>query len=163
MKLPRASVTRKACSVKNKNGFTLLETILVVSLMMILAAIGYVVSISYLQMQNILAAPRVLRSEIEAVQLESYIQTDDSAHGLAIVGNTIVSFEGDSYATRDPDHDSQVELPSIASVSGDAEILFVKGSFLPQSAYLVTLSFEEQIFDVSISEYGFIEITQRPI
>lgn len=51
---------------------------------------------------------------------------DGTSHGVKIVGNTYVLFEGSSYATRISDADSVFEANAAVTRSGDSEVVFAQ-------------------------------------
>lgn len=57
--------------------------------------------------------------------------TDGKPHGVTVVGNTYVLFEGSSYATRASDADSVFEAHAGVTRFGDSEVVFAQLTGIP--------------------------------
>lgn len=144
-------------------GFTLIETLLVIGIMMLLATIGYLTSFTYLRSQELSVAAETVASELARAQSEAYVQTNESAHGVAVFTDRVVRFQGDSYVSRTLSADLVTEFPTPVLVSGLNEVIFFPGTVEPVAAGIITLSGDNQAFDISISTYGVVEVTRRTI
>lgn len=123
-----------------RRGFTLLETLLVVTLMAVIGGVSVPVYQSF-QVRNDLdiAADAVVQS-LHAAQASSWSVEGDSAWGVKILLGGIAVFKGASYAARDAAYDAIIEVPSSVAPSGTTEFVFAKLTGLPGAAGDLTLS-----------------------
>lgn len=143
-----------------QKGFTLLETMMVISLTMLLAGIGYAVSISFLRSQALVNTTQVIASQIILTQTESYMQNMDELHGVKIFSDRIVHFIGNDYASRDTIHDNVIPNFSPVILTGDSEIVFSPATLAPVSSFDLTLELDDNQYQITVSSYGILEITK---
>lgn len=141
-----------------QKGFTLVESIMVLTIMMILASIGYVASISLLRSQALSDNTSLVVSQIMVVQNKAYTQEDDLDHGLKLFEDSVVLFVGSSYLLRDQSKDVMVPLPAVVGLSGDDEIVFKAGTLNPTAPILIQLTHNNKTFDLSVSAYGVLAV-----
>jgi len=140
-------------------GFSLVETITVIALVLALAGTGYVATISLLRWQSLLNNTNLISSQIVLAQVESYTQVDDASHGVHIADQTVTRFTGDSYLLRDIQKDVTSSLPSTIIASGDTEIVFENGGLVPTQSILLILQIDDRSYDITLSSYGMLQVT----
>jgi len=140
-------------------GFSLVETITVIALVLALAGTGYVATISLLRWQSLLNNTNLITSQIALAQVESYTQVDDASHGVYIADQIVTRFTGDSYLLRDTQKDVTFSLPSTIIVSGDTEIVFENGGLIPTQSILLILRIDDRSYDITLSSYGMLQVT----
>jgi prepilin-type N-terminal cleavage/methylation domain-containing protein len=145
-------------------GFTLLETIISVTLIAILASLGWILSITYFRDQSLRAVGDSIVNELTFSQTEAIAQTDDVAHGVAVFADKVTRFEGSSYASRDPSQDHDTEFAGSITVSGVSEFVFPAGSGAPTAGGTLTIEQNNNLaIDIAVSPYGVVEVTERTI
>lgn len=144
-----------------KRGFTLLELIIVISLLAIISTAvwpqlnGYQLQVAKRDdVSNVVSALR----QAEASALVSY---QNQSFGVKLFSDKIVVFVGDSYATRVVDSDREIKLNksrlSINLTTGD-EIVFQKNIATPSDYGRLDLLFTDgQTVSIAINRYGLIE------
>ena len=140
-------------------GFSLVETIIVIALVLMLAGTGYVATISLLRWQSLLNNTNLITSQIALAQVESYAQVDDASHGVHIADQVVTRFTGNSYLLRDTQKDVTFSIPSTIVVSGDTEILFASGGLVPTQSILLILQIDDRSYDITLSSYGMLQVT----
>ncbi len=113
-----------------KQGFSLLELLVVVAILMILGGTGMVVSGMFLNRRSGGEAVRVLRGALREAELNSIAAKGGLRWGVRTGGQTITVFAGDSFANRDSAWDEVWHLSRSASVDSH-EIVFKKFSGYP--------------------------------
>lgn len=142
-----------------RRGFSLLETIIVISFILILASAGYVVTISMLQMQTVTDAVQLIGSEITLAQMESYSQQNDQPHGVLFSSDgEVIRFTGSSFISRYEQYDSITTLPASVVISGDLEIVFLAGSVKPSSTFNMQITSDYKSYIITVSQYGVLKI-----
>jgi prepilin-type N-terminal cleavage/methylation domain-containing protein len=144
-------------------GFTLLEITIVMGLIVLLSSFSVLFSFTYLRTQNLRSAAEITVSELHRAQTQSFTQQGDANHGVKIFSDHVVRFTGASYATRTAGLDAQTDFPVSVTVTGDSELVVPAGSMAPVSAATVSLDNGEQAFDILLSTYGVITLTQRTV
>ena len=141
-------------------GFTLIEVIVVIGIMALLAGLGATVSFTYLRGQRLETSAELILSETMRAQTDAYTQADDQAHGVKVLSDRVVRFEGVSYAARITAKDEIDMFPGSLTVSGLSEWAFAAASFYPGTAGTMTLTDGDQSYDLTISSYGVVEVTK---
>lgn len=142
----------------NRAGFTLLEVLLVVSMIAVLGGIS-ATSWQSIQRDNELnlAAQQVAAGARRAETL-AQASDGDSTWGVTATATQVVVFKGASFAARDQTVDEVFDLNSTVSVSGTSEYVFQKLTGLPQTAGVLTLqSTSGKTQTVTISASGMVQ------
>lgn len=115
----------------NMRGFTLIEITIVLALVGLIAALALPVSLgSYRRYiaasgrDDLLTLLRHARAQAMAGVCEGDACTGAAAHGVAIEDGAYVLFQGETYATRDPDQDIAFDTDGTAYSSGLREVVF---------------------------------------
>lgn len=142
---------------KEQKGFTLIELMLVVSMIAMLSAMTIPISFGSLKKQSVEEEASQLLSVLRQTQAKSMKGRDDSLWGVYFTPETYTSFKGNSYEERDPLYDEVFELYSDISIAGVPEIVF-DNSGKPQIEGLVghwTMNEGEGgvVHDLSLSKY----------
>ncbi len=107
-----------------KNGFTLLELLLAISLMGILAVLATPMYLS-LQAENEMSITAITIEDIfHRAQLKSQAVDGDSAWGVNIKTGSLIIFKGQNFINRDQNFDEIFSLASTVGLSGLTEIIF---------------------------------------
>lgn len=144
-------------------GFTLLETVIVIALLLALVGGGGILSARYLRGRHVRASAETLLSELRTAQAQARAQHDDAAHGVKAFPDRVVRFAGDSYAARAGASDVTTVFPTAVALEGADEAVFPKGGVAPASPVTITLSDPHLTVDVAVSAYGLITLAPRPI
>jgi prepilin-type N-terminal cleavage/methylation domain-containing protein len=147
----------------NRRGFTLLETMVSLALIVLIAVMGWIFSTRYLEEQHVRAAAETVAQELALAQAESVAQINDAAHGILALDDRVIRFTGESFAARDPALDRETLFFGTFTISGTTEFVFPKARVAPSAAGVVTLSSSLLDRDVSISAYGVLESSERTV
>ncbi len=141
----------------NKNGFTLLELLLVVGLMGLLAVIGAPMYLS-LQSENEMNITSVTVADaLRRAQLKAQAVDGDSAWGVEINTGTTTLFKGQNFVNRDQTFDENFSTNNNVVLSGIKEIIFSAFSGLPVSTGTIILQHNDgRKLQFSINELGII-------
>src|SRR3989338_1847 len=121
-------------------GFTLLEILLVISLIAALAAISVPVNQGWQQKNDLDIAVNTFVQNSRRAQTLAQGMASDTSWGVLVATSTLVLFQGASYAARASSTDEITDFGSDISVSGAAEIVFAKFTGFPAAATTTTLS-----------------------
>lgn len=144
-------------------GFSLLETVLVIALLVILAAVGPLLSLETVRRQELRTAADAVRTEVTRAKTEGYVQQHDASHGVKLFSDRAVSFSGTSYAARTVSLDRETPFGRAFTVSGDDEIVFPAGTFHPDAPAVMTLDDGALAIDLTIPLYGSPTLAERTI
>jgi prepilin-type N-terminal cleavage/methylation domain-containing protein len=140
-----------------KNGFTLLELLLVLALMAALAVVAAPMYLS-LQAENEMNITTVTIGDIlRRAQLKSQAIDSDSAWGVEIKSGTLTIFKGQNFANRDQTFDENFSLASTITLSGLTEIIFYPLSGAPNVNGIIKLEhLDGRQSQLSINGLGII-------
>lgn len=109
-----------------KNGFTLVEILLVISLITLIAIVSVPVTQSALFQNNLILTANSIVNSARTAQLKSRSQQNDSVWGVSIQSNSIIIFQGTSYSARVVSSDSVSQKSPGVVVTGVTEFTFSK-------------------------------------
>ncbi len=110
-----------------QKGFTIIELILVISILSILVVLYSSVGTSFLVRNNTVNIVNQFASDLRIAQLNSLSSKRDSAWGVRVQNNQIILFTGNNFATRDQTYDEIVSYPGTISISpNNSEVNFAK-------------------------------------
>ncbi|MBT9131015.1 MAG: hypothetical protein DDT41_01315 [candidate division WS2 bacterium] len=142
---------------KTTKGFTLLEILLVITLVSIIIAIGAPVFQQAQTRNDLDVAVNITVQSLRRVQFLSQGVDGDTSWGLRIDVGEIIIFRGPSYAGRNPDFDEVFKISPTISFSGIQEFVFQKFTGKPQATGSVTFtSINNETRTISINEKGII-------
>lgn len=138
-------------------GFTLLELLIVISLMFIVGTFSFIVGASFLRVQALDEVSGDLTSVLRRAHSQAVFQKNDSSHGIKILSNSYVLFEGDSYTARTVSEDETFFVSSATFFAGLDEVVFLKLTGLPNATGTITVLVHEEQKDIYINNQGRIE------
>ncbi len=105
-------------------GFTLLETLLVVSILALLFAIGLPVAFNFYQAYQFDSEYELLFSLLEQARNQALTNYHEASHGLSINSVNFVLFQGSSFAARTAAQDKTFPRNSAITIAGPSEVVF---------------------------------------
>lgn len=144
--------------ILKKHGFTLIEVLIVLTLLSVLAGFGLILTLDSYRRFAFGAQQELLVSLLERARAQSVSNVNQSPHGLHIdaQNSTFTLFQGDSFAERDISQDLIFAGNPVQSLEGFSDIVFSRlsgtttpGSFIlsdkPFGQANITLNYEGQI------------------
>ena len=95
-------------------------------------------------------------SSLRLAQQYAVAQKNDSSHGVKVLNDAYVLFQGESYAARDSVYDLSVTAPSIIALQGPDEIVFSKFYGLPSATGTITLELKGESASFSVQATGSV-------
>ncbi|OGZ18545.1 MAG: hypothetical protein A2Z68_00880 [Candidatus Nealsonbacteria bacterium RBG_13_38_11] len=114
-----------------KQGFTLIELIIVVALIFIFSSTTFPVSYSFFHKTAIKDEARNIESSLRKAQALAITSRNDSSAGVKFSQDGYTVFEGESYEDRRESKDLVIAFPIVMSVDGVQEVVFEKTTGLP--------------------------------
>lgn len=144
--------------MKNSRGFTLLEVLLVISLISFIGALGAPYFLSFQTKSDLDLTALTVAHNLRRAQLLSQGVDGDSPWGVYVQNGSITLFRGLTYATRNQTYDQIIEIAPTLSVSGLQEVVFSKLHGEPTSTGTITLdSTINQSKSLTINSKGMVE------
>lgn len=137
-------------------GFTLIEVLLVVSIMAVASLIVVPVSIDYQQRNDLDVAQITFVQSIRRAQQLSMSGEGDSAWGVDVISGGIIIFKGNTYATRDMTYDENYDISPSVTLGGQLEYDFVKITGLPAQTGTVTFTDNNYQKQVVVNAKGIV-------
>lgn len=142
---------------KRKRGFTLVELLLVIALMLIVGVFMFPLGISFYRSQMTNEAIEGIQSALRRAQTFAITGKHDSSFGVKFSESSYVLFEGESYASRITSED---ELYTIGAHIEDGtldEIVFEPFSGLPSATGVIEVSSGEKSGQIEVTNAGRIQ------
>lgn len=98
-----------------------------------------------------------VQSAVEIASLRAQTGYHDADHGVKLLEDQYVLFEGPSYALREEAHDSIVPLPSTVSLTGPDEFVFSKITGTATATGTLTVANGNMERSMTIRTTGVIE------
>lgn len=145
-------------SRKNNSGFTLIEIMLVVVLIVIIGGVSVPVYQSFQVKNNLGVAAQTIVQVLRRAQVLSQSGEGDSAWGVRIASGSATLFKGASFSGRDAAFDEVSEISTNIVPTGASEIVYSKLMGDPQTAgdiILTTSNNDTKI--ITINAKGTVE------
>lgn len=149
-------MTRSFGSKNKKNGFSIVEVLISISIIVVLSGISFSV-FKVVQKQNILkqAFMETIGILIEA-QILARSGYYDSSWGVYLDSGEVTIFKGNSFSGRDTTFDKYFSFSDQVSFSGDREIIFYKSEGNPDTNKTIILMHENNNENIYINKKGLI-------
>jgi prepilin-type N-terminal cleavage/methylation domain-containing protein len=127
------SFTHQNFSKKNLGGFTLIEILIVISLISTLTFFFVSIGLNFYRSQQLENQAQTILQILRRAQVKTMSVELDSSFGVYLTNDNYTLFKGDSYLNnRDPQYDEVFDLPEIINVSGLNEVVFLKMEGIPK-------------------------------
>jgi prepilin-type N-terminal cleavage/methylation domain-containing protein len=141
---------------KYSQGFTLVELLLVVALIFVVALLTFPVGLNTYRAEVLHSTTDGIMIALRKAQRLAVTGENDQLHGVKILPNTYVLFEGDSYATRNVIRDEVYARSPGVTVSGPDEVIFGLLHGVPNTSGTLTLTIADRSKSVIIGTHGYI-------
>lgn len=141
----------------NAAGFTLIEVLLSVAIIVLLAGLSAPIYQSFQTRNDLDIAATTIAQSLRRSRVLSQAVDGDTTWGLYIQSDNIIVFQGTSFAERNTGFDEAFDLPGSITPTGASEIIFDKFTGDPQTTGTVTLtSSTNETRNITINEKGTI-------
>ena len=152
MNLPEVSHDKK-----NIQGFTLIEMLLVTSLLLILGVLTFPVGLAFYVVQQHSEAVEGVHDALKRAQEYARTGKNDSSFGVRMMDDAYVLFQGDTYAEREIAEDTVFPVSDMLSFGGDVEVVFQAHSGSPVSPGLIHIDSARKSDTISVNALGRID------
>lgn len=149
-------------SKKTKKGFTLIELIIVVALIIMFSALILPVGFNFYQESTLKDQAKTLENSLRRAQAMAITGRRESNAGVKIDEGQYTIFERESFGEPRPEVDITIPFPIALSATGPDEIVFQKLTGLPifseeEATTTITLKFGANSQKININSQGKIE------
>lgn len=139
-------------------GFTLIELMVTIAIFLITVTAVIPIGFRLFSVQNLDNVTADIMVYLRQAQTQARYQKNDSSFGVYFSNNSLVLFQGDSYATRITQQDNSVSIPGSITVSGVTQIVFNKGTGNPSWTGTIVIQQQNNSRSIQINQQGLIEI-----
>jgi len=144
--------------LKNNSGFTLIEILLVILIIITLTSFSAPVLQSFQTRNDLHIAKSIIIANLHRAQLLSQANLNDQPWSININKHELTLFQGTNYITRDTNYDEISDLPKSITPSGLSKITFTKLDGVPVSTGTINLTSNTNIIkSLTINEKGIIQ------
>lgn len=137
-----------------KRGFTLIEMILVISILGIFSTMSLSFNSKYRNNSYLKIVTYDIVEALRYAQSNSQSMKEDSSWGVKISSNDLVIFKGNSYNSRDQNFDKVLDFPNGFTISGNDEVVFEKVTGITTDTGTTTITNSEGANNIYINERG---------
>jgi len=139
-------------------GFTLIESLLVVAIISLIVAFGAPVFLSLQNTNELDVATNTLAQYLYEAQSYSRNEAHDCQWGVTINGQTLALFCGSTYASRNTAYDHTYDIPSSVTINHSLEVVYSKLYALPQTTGSFNLAASStETSTVTVNAKGMVE------
>lgn len=143
--------------ISTLSGFTLIEVMVVLGLLALMAALGMFVSFDYYRSYQYRAELNTLGSMLQKARAQAQSNVNESPHGVEILANAYVIFQGPFYAAREVSLDESFTANGLVSHSGMSEVVFAQLTGEASASSTITLTDGTRTSLISINNEGRID------
>lgn len=140
----------------NQAGFTIIELLLVISIVTIIGTFSVVFFSRFLTQNAVANAQDQLIGELRKAQMYAMMGRQNGNWGVRFGSNKITLFQGNSYATRTTALDETFSENSNISISGFTEVVFTKTTGLPSTTGTYAITGNDTSKQVVINSQGVV-------
>lgn len=142
---------------KKVKGFTLVELLLVIGLMLIIGVFMFPLGISFYRSQMANEAVEGIQSALRQAQTFAITGKHDSSFGVKFFADSYLLFEGESYASRNTTEDELFSIGARIEDVGPDEVVFELFSGLPSATGTIEVTSGEKSGQVEVAQTGRIQ------
>ncbi len=136
--------------------FTLIEVLLTVALLSIVVLVVSPFMGRFLFAQNLPIAVDELRGSLVKAREYSLLGKNGSQWGVAVSGERIILFSGDTFAGRDVSFDETYDIPSGVTLTASDEVVFARVSGVPNTSVSYAFSHDSETRNYSLNAAGVL-------
>ncbi|MCA9355888.1 hypothetical protein KC865_05085 [Candidatus Kaiserbacteria bacterium] len=140
----------------SNGGFSLVEIMLVISLMFILGSFVAPIGMSFYHLQLLNETTDGLKNSLRQAQSFALTGKNGQAFGVYVDDNSFILFEGDSYAGRNVSEDVVYGIATAIDINGPSEFVFARLSGEPDVYGDIEISLGNRQRQIQISVSGNI-------
>jgi len=157
-------MTLSAKNIRNY-GFTLIELLMVIGIFMVLSALSIPIYTSWQETAQVDNTEEEIVKALREAKINSQVGLNNEAHGVYLTsaenGDKIISYQGVTYALRDPEFDSEYLLDESISLAFDLsspDINFSLGLGTPSATGTININYNDEQGSqvISINDLGII-------
>ena len=111
-------------SSRSKEGFALIEIVVMIVILAIIGGIGLLLSMDQYRSYVLNSDRNTLVSMMQKARNKSMNNVNEAPHGVSIRPTSFVLFRGSSYVSRNPALDETVPRSTALTITGSAEVVF---------------------------------------
>lgn len=143
-------------SAQEQKGLTLLELLLVVSLVLVVGTVMLPFGITFFRSQLLDEAHSNMIESLREAYTYSRSGKHESPHGVRFFSNSYVRFAGETYDARDQTQDHTVYFSSHIALQAPQEVNFALLSGIPNASATITLHMDNATKTIQITDVGLI-------
>jgi len=151
----------KLPNISTRNGFTLVEIILVLGLLTMLGGFGLFISMDFYRSYSLRASRNTLISTLHKARSQAISNIDQAPHGIRIESNQYTVFEGPTYASRTATLDEVIGAEPTVTISTIStlplDIVFGQLDGSVAASNTVQVGSGVKIYTISINNEGAID------
>ncbi|MFM2381984.1 MAG: hypothetical protein RLZZ76_751 [Candidatus Parcubacteria bacterium] len=139
----------------NKNGFSLIEVILVIAIVAFIASMGVLFSTAAITRSYTIAERDLLVALLTQTRAKALANVHESAHSLHVATSTYILYEGVAFSESNPTN-KHVPKVSEATITGLSTVTFLPLTADVAGGGVISIIGSTQVYDVVVNSVGRI-------
>lgn len=140
-----------------KTGFTLIEVILTISIILILGAISAPFYISFYTSSQIDTTTQEVVQSLRRAELKALNNENDDSWSIKLVDDKMILYKGTDYPTRDSNYDEEIQIPKSIQITGTSDITYQKSSGSSSFSGNLTITDQKDTSILTINRKGIVD------
>lgn len=140
-----------------KNGFTLIELIVVICIMTLMLAIFWPLGMNFYRRETLNKTHQQIVWILKHARANAVNQENNSAFGVQLETGQAILFQGTSFTGRQQNQDVTYTLATSVNVSGAQTIIFAPNTGFVSAPLAINLSIPDVVKEISVNQLGVLE------
>lgn len=140
-----------------KNGFTLIELIVVICILILMLAIFWPIGMNFYMQETLNKTQQQVVWILKQARANAVNQKNNAAFGVQLVTGSAIMFQGNSFETRQQEQDVIYTLATSVNVSGAQTIVFAPNTGFVSASLTIKLSIPAASKEISVNPLGVLE------
>lgn len=142
--------------MRGEKGLTMIELLLVLALVSVVTAFSAIFYSRFLTQNAVLNTVDQITGQLHKAQLYAMMSKLNGNWGVDYGSQIITLYQGNSYAARNSAFDEKFTVNNNISVSGLADVNFMRVTGTPSASPTVTISGQNNIKTVTVNSFGMV-------
>ena len=143
--------------MRNKKGVSIIELLIVIAIISVIGVTVIPIGAGFLERNTARNKVNEVVESLRVARINAMSGKNDSQWGTTVTASEIVLFQGDSYATRNPDYDISYSVPQSVNIT-TFEVIFDEITGNPNQTLTINIISDLTSRVVQLNELGVVNV-----